>query len=173
MFEHERALNEFLVDYLERLVQDVDDSELDSQPFDRALPPRWILGHLAVNNDYARRMFGGRFQCPKDWHRSFARGTVVKSQTIAAPSKEQLLERLRADFKDVCLLTETADVEAMNQLHSVPFLTGTAIRTTGQLISHLLTTHLATHIGQLSAWRRAASRPPVGLGNAETGPKQN
>ena len=71
MFEHERALNEFVVDYLDRLVRDLDETDLDFEPCEGVNPPRWILGHLAVNNDYALRMLGDRFQCPKEWHRSF------------------------------------------------------------------------------------------------------
>ena len=164
MFEHERALNEFMVDYLERLVSDLDETDLDFQPFDDFNPPRWILGHLAINNDYALRILGDRFQCPKEWHRSFARGTPSTSRPLAVPSKDPLMERIRTGFRQVCKLTEAADLETMRQPHNVPFLKETSIKTIGQVISHLMTTHLATHVGQLSAWRRATRRPPVSLG---------
>jgi hypothetical protein len=35
--------------------------------------------------------------------------------------------------------------------------------TVGHLVGHLLTTHFATHLGQLSAWRRLAGFAPVAL----------
>jgi len=33
--------------------------------------------------------------------------------------------------------------------------------TRGDLLAHILTTHEATHLGQLSAWRRQLGFPPV------------
>ena len=74
------------------------------------------------------------------------------------------MEQIHVGFRQVCKLTEAADLETMRQPHNVPFLKETAIETVGQVISHLMTTHLSTHVGQLSAWRRATRRSPVSLG---------
>lgn len=168
MFEHGRALNEFLVNYLENLVRDLEEPDLDLPPFAGLNPPRWILGHLAVNNDYALRIFGGRFQCPKEWHRSYARGTTSSSPTVVDASKELLMERIRSGFAELRQRTEAADPDAMSRPHSIPFLEATPIKTVGQVVTHLLTTHPATHLGQLSAWRRATGRPSVSLGSEGT-----
>jgi hypothetical protein len=35
------------------------------------------------------------------------------------------------------------------------------VQTQGDILSHLMTTHFATHVGQLSVWRRAHGKPPL------------
>jgi hypothetical protein len=161
MFDHERPLNEFLVRYLESLFGDVEDPELDVPPLEGLNPPRWIPGHLAISTDYALRSLGGRFHCPIDWHRSFARGTPGTSRPGVVPAKEALLEQIAGNFAVVRTLTSQADPDAMNRTHAIPFLLETPIKTVGDVVSHLMTAHFATHIGQLSLWRRAMGRGRV------------
>lgn len=161
MFEHERVLNEFTLAYFASVVQDIDESEMDRIPAPGMNSPRWILGHLAVNADYGLRMFGQRFYCPIPWHRSFARGSQAAVQLEPMPSKEELIAKINEGFAELRQLSSAADPTAMAQPHSVPFLADTALKTVGEVLAHLLTTHLAVHVGQLSYWRRAAGRERV------------
>jgi hypothetical protein len=161
MFEHERSLNEFTVQYLEKLVTDLDETDMDRQLAVDVNPPRWILGHLAVSSDYVLRIFGHRFECPIDWHRSFARGTAAASRPTTIPPKSELMQQIHDGYAAVRQLTINADSTAMNQPHSVPFLRETPIATVGDVLAHLMTTHLATHTGQISFWRRINGRARV------------
>lgn len=161
MFDHERPLNEFMVQYLEKLVSDIDERDLDRQLVEGMNPPRWILGHLAIYTDFGLRTFGRRFQCPIDWHRHYARGSESTSSPASIPTKSQLMERITEGFAQLREECRSADSAAMNQPHAIPFLKETPIQTIGEVVAHLLTTHLATHTGQLSFWRRAVGRPRI------------
>ena len=161
MFENECATNEFMIHYLELLVADLQDDDMDRIACDDFNPPRWILGHLAVYTDYALRVLGGRFCCSKDWHRSFTRGSEAGSVPEDRPGKAELVERICEGFAEVRKLTGTADQTVLQKEHAVPFLKGTALVSNAHVLSHLLTTHFAAHLGQLSAWRRIMGRTRV------------
>lgn len=161
MFEHERTLNEFALNYLESLTQDIDESEMDRIPIEGMNSPRWILGHLAVNSDYGLRILGQRFRCPIPWHRSFARGSQAEVQLDPLPSKLELIANIKDGFAELRQHAASADPGAMNQPHGVSFLADTPIKTAGEVLAHLLTTHLAVHTGQLSYWRRAAGHSRI------------
>ena len=155
-----------MLQYLENLVVDFEESDLDRQLNPGMNPPRWILGHLAINTDYGLRAFGRRFQCPIDWHRSYARGTNPDSHPEQIPTKVVLINRISEGFSELRNLCPTADPQAMSQPHAVPFLKETPIQTVGEILSHLMTTHLSFHMGQLSFWRRATGRPRIEPGTS-------
>lgn len=161
MFDNECVLNEFMVQYLQLLVADIDEADLDHQPVDGFNPPRWILGHLAVYTDYALRATGARFHCPKQWHRNFARGTKGDQRPEDLPTKNDLIEKIVSGFSTVRDRARQMDHSDTESRHSVPFLSSTPLTTVGHVVSHLMTTHFAGHLGQLSAWRRICGRPPV------------
>ena len=161
MIENELATNQFMVDYLLLLVPDIDDPELDHQPNEAFNPPRWTLGHLAVYTDYALRLTGSRFACPKTWHRAFARGSKANSTPSELPSKSELVEAIVSGFTAVRERCGQLTADELGKLHTVPFLRDTALTTVGHVLSHLMTTHFAAHLGQLSAWRRIKGRANV------------
>lgn len=161
MLDNERVLNLFMVQYLEMLVADIEESELDVRPVVGFNPPRWILGHLAVYTDYALRASGARFQCPKDWHRCFARGSDGDRCPAEIPSKAELVNKIVSGFELVRERCKTIETSQLDASHSVPFLVGSPLKTVGHVLAHLMTTHFASHLGQLSAWRRIQGRVPV------------
>lgn len=154
MFENEIATNQLMVNYLILLASGIEDSELDDQPCENFNPPRWILGHLAVYTDYALRLTGARFACPKEWHRAYARGSSSGSSPDERPSRTELLDAIVNGFQTVRDRCSQLSEEDLNKPHKVPFLKGTALTTAGHVLAHLMTTHFAAHLGQLSAWRR-------------------
>lgn len=161
MLENECILNRFMIDYLQMLVKDIDESQMDHQPCEGFNPPRWTLGHLAVYTDYALRAAGARFQCPKDWHRSFARGSAAGNAPSEKPSKEELVARIVLGFEAVRERCQSIGPAKLEVPHTVPFLATSPLKTVGHVLAHLMTTHFASHLGQLSAWRRICGRPPV------------
>jgi hypothetical protein len=165
MLETECVLNQFMVDYLLMLVADIEESQMDDQPCDGFNPPRWILGHLAVYSDYALRSTGARFQCPKEWHRSFARGSESGQCPVEKPSKSELVSKINVGFEMVRERCQGMDPAQLELPHSVPFLVASPLKTVGHVLAHLMTTHFASHLGQLSAWRRIRGRSPVEPGN--------
>lgn len=159
MFDNESALNAFMVDYLNALLDGVEDHELDTPIAPDASSPRWILGHLAIMTDYALRSMGQRFALPMTWHRSFAKGTPGDRLPDPVPRQAELLRAIVEGFARCRELLPSADLERLGKPHAVPMLTGTPLITGAHVLAHLLTTHFAGHLGQLSAWRRTRGLP--------------
>jgi len=102
MFDTEIVLNEFMVRYLSLVVADIAEAEMGEQPVAGFNPPRWILGHLAISTDLALRVGGRRFRCPKDWHRSFRRGSPATGSVAVTATKEQFLDAVTSGFAAAC-----------------------------------------------------------------------
>jgi uncharacterized damage-inducible protein DinB len=161
MFERELRLNGLMNGYLARLVEDHDDAELRTPIATGGNPPAWILAHLAVANDYALRMLGEPRIAPAEWHKRFGPGLSPKDDPNPLPSKAELLEKLGKGRQTLSAAALKADPERMGERQTIEFFKDTPVQTIGDVVAHLLTTHLAIHLGQLSAWRRTHGRPPL------------
>ncbi|MBY0585755.1 DinB family protein [bacterium] len=158
MFENQINVYMFLLGYLQQTVADVSEEELDQQPVGSGNPPRWILGHLAVCCDYALKQMGGSPICPREWHVSFGPGSTPGAEGSAKPSKEELLATLTKGHEKVVEQLRTVSPETMSAPHGIVFLAGTPLQCKGDLVAHLMTSHEAGHVGQLTYWRRATGR---------------
>lgn len=161
MFEREVRLNGLMNAYLARLLEDVDETKLAVAVPGAANPPAWILAHLAVANDYALRFLGGSRLAPAEWHKRFGRGMSPNDDPRSLPSKTELLQTLAEGGRQIAAAATKADPARMNEKHNVELFNETPVATIGDLVAHLLTTHLALHVGQLSAWRRGQGKPPL------------
>lgn len=162
MFKSARKLSEFQLRYARLLVQDIDDARLAEQPMPGMNHAAWILGHLAVAADFLLQLFGEPELCSEDWHNRFGPGSSVQADRSAYPSKGELLEALALGHEATARASINASKEAIQQPHTpeLAFLKP-ELTTVGDLALHLLTTHEAIHLGQLSAWRRALGMPGV------------
>jgi hypothetical protein len=149
----------FLLGYLKQTVADLSEEELDLQPVGSGNPPRWILGHLAICCDYALRQLGAPPVCPREWHPAFGPGSTPGAEGSARPSKEELLSALTKGHEAVVEQFRQATDESLSPPHGIPFLEPTPLQTKGDLVAHLMTSHEAGHLGQLTYWRRATGRP--------------
>jgi DinB family protein len=161
MFERELTLYKFNRNYLRLLAADIDESDLGTAPFPGANPPVWILGHLAVATDYAARLLGLERACPRQWHAQFAPGSKPTELKPPLPTKEELLAAIENGHRRVSEAAPNASAEAMNQPHAVELLKPTTLKTVGDVLAHLMCTHAAFHLAQLSACRRKAGKGPV------------
>jgi hypothetical protein len=161
-FERETTLARFVAGYARLLVADLDDAALADPIAPGANHPAWILGHLAIATDYARQQLGLPAACPEAWHRRFGPGSTPEPDRALYPPKAELLAALEAGIAGVLDALPGADPAAMAAPHGVPiaFLRD-AVPTRADLLAHLLTTHPAVHLGQLSLWRRARGLPGV------------
>lgn len=162
MFEHARKLYAFQLGYLRLLVGDLDDARLAEQPVAGMNHAAWLLGHLAISTDFALAMLGREKACPETWHSTFAPGSTVRADRAAYPSRTVLLDALTRGHEAVDRAVTEAPPEVFDRPHplEIAFLKR-SLPTVGDLVAHLMTTHEATHIGQLSAWRRALGMPGV------------
>ncbi|MEX0676698.1 MAG: DinB family protein [Pirellulales bacterium] len=161
MFERELTLYKFNLNYLRLLAADVAESNLGAVPFEGANPPVWILGHLAMATDFAARLLGLEPACPREWHKQFAPGSKPSELKPPWPTKSELLAAIENGHRRVSEAAPGASADAMNKLHNVELLKPTNLTTNGDVLAHLMTTHIAFHLAQLSACRRKAGKGPI------------
>ncbi len=146
-----------------RLVGDLTDPQMTAQPVAGRVMnhPAWIVSHLNVYSPIAEAMLMGEgFVDPLD-HRFGQKSKVSLDATEYAPRGalaaeyarwhervERALEHARDD-----VFTAQTPLERWRAMHP----------RTGDMLVTLLVKHESTHLGQLSAWRRAMGLPAVAV----------
>lgn len=153
MFENESVLNAFARDYLQKLAADLDDGDLDSATCGKT--PRWILGHLRVVADMPRAMVGLTPQLDESWVAAFGPGSKVGAENAPEFGLAQVVADTLAAYAELADAARQADANVMAQPHGLALLDETPLNTCGDLLSHILSTHLTFHLAQLSACRQA------------------
>jgi hypothetical protein len=161
MLERELTLYKFMWGYLRAVVTDIDEAAMGTSVFPGANPPVWILGHLAVASDAALRIMGKPPACSPEWHAQFAPGTNPANVKQPYPSKNELVDAVGRGYRRVTEAAETVSAETLNQPHEISILKATNLSTNGDVIAHLMSTHMALHVAQLSACRRHAGKAPI------------
>lgn len=148
-------------DYAMRLVEDVPDGELVSQPVPGVVMnhPAWVLSHLAAYPPVLTALLRGEaFEDPAS-HRYGRESRPLDDRGEYLPKAELmgLYREVHDELAGAMRGADPAVLEAPTALERwrarFPVLFDAAC--------HLMTSHEATHLGQLSAWRRAGGRPPV------------
>jgi hypothetical protein len=158
MFEQESILNRFLLAGLEQVAADIPADRIGERAPGNGHPPVWVLGHLAICAELGLQVFGQPLK-HLDWLKLFGPGSSDEVRGADRFSKQDLVRQILTDYPALCAAAQTAEPAAMSQPHGVGLLEGTPIETTGDLLAHLLSSHFAFHLAQLSAWRRAAGHP--------------
>lgn len=160
MLERESNLFRFVRGYHHLLVRDLDDARLCDVPAPGMNHAAWILGHLAIGNDFGLGTLGAAKVCPAEWMPRFGPGSRVLPDRAAYPSLGELVSTF--DRGHAALLTAVAATPAArwDAPHGWPFLQQ-ELPTVADALAHLMTTHAAAHLGQLSAWRRGLGLPGV------------
>jgi hypothetical protein len=161
MYDRFLTLYKFNRNYLQLLAGDIDESAMQSTPFPGANPPIWIIGHLTISTDYAGKILGQERACPRRWHAMFGPGSNPAALEPPLPTKAELMEAFEAGYNRVVEALPNASAEVLDAPHAIELLRPTALKTNGDVLGHLLTTHHSFHLAQLSACRRHAGKPPV------------
>lgn len=148
------------LDYLRRLIVDVNPADAARQPGGAVNHPAWIVGHLT----YSCQALGGEVGLspwlPEFWGPRFGTGSVPTPHAADYPALADLLTALADGQRR---LTEqllqfgeaglAAPLPDERYRHIFPTL--------GHAVVHILGGHAAVHVGQLSVWRRAAGYAPL------------
>lgn len=159
MFEYEISLSQLNRRYLGRLVEDMTEDNLDHQPAPGLHSARWILSHLAIVSDSGLKLLGLPMRLPLEWHAAYGMGSAPGSHERIRPSLEQLMAAITEGYSAVAETVKSASPEVLEQPHGIERLNWSGLVTRGELLAHLLTTHFALHIGQLSTLRRLQGKP--------------
>jgi DinB family protein len=152
------AQGQYLIALTQRAVADLEDSHCALEPAPGVKTAGWLIGHLAVTGDFARRLCGRPPLCPREWRSVFNPGSHPSHEARDYPSMQLLRETLLAVYTDLCSAAPTVDPVVVAVPN--PFVPGQAgFPTAGEFVGYLLTGHLAYHLGQLVIWRAAAGLP--------------
>jgi hypothetical protein len=139
----------------DRLFARLDDSHRALEPQPGLKTAGWLIGHLAVTGDFARRLCGVSALCPREWRAAFNPGTQPVRDATAYPPMRTLCETFRAVYGD--LSTRALSVEQDRLAQPNPYEPARAdFPTAGDFVAYLLSSHLAYHLGQLVTWCAAA-----------------
>ncbi len=160
MFETESMLNGLLVEQFTMLVKDIPADRIYEPGPGNGHPPVWVLGHLALCAEFGQNHCGGSLTHP-EWMEAFGPGSSDQMEDTGQFSKDELVAGVVEGYPLFAELARNADSETLSKPHGVPLLEATPLNTVGDLVSHLLTSHFAFHLAQLSGWRRAAGHAPL------------
>jgi hypothetical protein len=149
-----------VVEFLQRLVIDVPEEMMTRQPHSAVNHPAWVIGHLI----YSFQLIGGEMGLSSwlapNWEQRFGTGSTPADALEAYPSKLELLELLSDAKQRVVRRVVELGIDGLSvplpdvrHRHVFPTL--------GHAVLHVLTSHAAVHVGQISVWRRVAGLGPL------------
>ena len=158
MLEHALFTYRFNLGHIESLVKDLTAEQMVSQPNGVVNHPAWTLRHLASSSNFLAKTLGLESTTPAEWDAPSPDG-VPSGNASDYPSRDELLASLKAQHERVAEAVAKADSELLakesdEQMRSY-------FPKVGDLIDYMLTSHEGTHIGQISAWRRAMGLKPT------------
>jgi hypothetical protein len=159
-----RPVYNMMLGYGQKLVADVPDDQMCAQPVSGKVMnhPAFILGHLALVNDGRASALSGQtlgVAAKLEWKEMFGMGAKPSSDRGRYPSKTELLKAFEEAHAHLGEAAAKATAEVLAQPAPEPMRS--RFPTIGNMVLGVMTSHFATHLGQLSAWRRAMGLPSV------------
>ncbi len=148
-------------DYAARLVADLSDADMISQPVRGVVlnHPAWTFGHLGIYAPVLSAILEGRsFEDPIK--HKYGRESRPVNDAAAYPPKSELMAGY---LRDHDVLAQVLERTAASRLADPIPLERWRPRwpSVADAVVHLMIDHESTHLGQVSAWRRAGGRPAV------------
>lgn len=155
------ALHQRNLDYARRLTADLNDDQLCAQPTASLMNhAAWVLGHLALVADFYACLLGRPSELPPNWHSLFGMNSCPEPDRSRYPSKAELLAALEKAYANVEQAIQAQPPSFWDQPPADPRWQS-RFPTNRHMLLAMLINHDATHLGQLSAWRRALGLPKV------------
>jgi len=144
--------------YLTLLVDDIPDGRMAEQFGPIVNHPAWQLGHMAWALDGIGSMLGGPKRFDDAWTARFGMHSSPTADRGAYPSKSELIAILDERRETFTKAYAAAPAELLKRTNPIERL-APLLPTIEHAVSFGMSTHEATHLGQLSIWRRAAGMP--------------
>lgn len=162
LFETSAAQCRFQLSIAARSMGGLDDSHLALEPTSGLKTAGWLIGHLAVTGDFARRLLGRTDPvCPTDWRDRFNPGTAPSMRREDYPTMRALRAALLRVYEDLPAAMSEAPDSALARENPYQPARGAFPRSV-DFAADLAAPHFAYHVGQLTAWRAAAGLPALG-----------
>ncbi len=150
MFQREVALYEFLLNYGRKLTEDLSPQQYYEQPSQGLNHPAWVLGHLSFVAQFGVSLCGGVTWLDESWNDNFGVGSTPQNTPEPYPSVAELLEGYEDGHARLTQAVQQADPTLLQKETEIETLRA-VFPTQDLLVAHILTSHEATHLGQLSA----------------------
>jgi len=145
----------YLLFQAEPMLEGLRDEHLHLEPTRGNKTAGWILGHLCITGDFARRLCGRKSICPREWRSTFQPGTKPDDDSTDYPPMADLTRAFREIYTDLCDAIANPDEASLSAPN--PFEPARPAFPTGrEFVPYIMTGHLGYHLGQLGDWRRAA-----------------
>lgn len=157
-FETERAMYKVTQGYGEMLLASISPNEAFNCVCQNGNHPAWIMGHLAFVADRMVKRLTGESRLDHDqWGRMFGLGSEAVGDELGYPSWDELVSAWRQAHLDLEAAATDPDPTILEQPNTNARL-AEFLPTMGGMLSFVLTSHEAIHIGQLSTWRRVKGK---------------
>ena len=145
------------MDYVAKLGAGLDDKLGQTQPLPRMNHPAWILSHLNIYHNVMACIVEGRsFPDPKDG--PFGMGSAPDRPSAPYLPIASLLENYGTGARTVLELLSKAQASVLDNPIPLPRWQE-RMPTAARALPYLMLVHENQHLGQFSAWRRAAGLP--------------
>ena len=143
-----------------RLVGDIPDDQMCSQPHGLVNHPTWSLGHLIMTAHGVAKVIGIKTTPPEGWDELFKTGGIPSDDATGQPSKTDLLTELENVHNSWKAAIHSVDPSVFDAEHPDE-KTRAYFPTVGAMVAFIMTSHEMDHLGQIAAWRRAAGPGPA------------
>ena len=163
MLESHLASFAFNNDLLRQMVAQIDPADADLDPTGHHKTPRWQVGHLLTGDLFAAAYLALELPGPSldDLMPVYGPGSKPSDVPDGGHSMADLLDAKTAIERPLAEAVRKADAGDYQEPHGFEPLTGGALVTKQDMITHLLNSHFALHLGELAIWRRSRGIPPL------------
>ena len=152
--KNELTLNALISSMVLEMAHSIPDDQFHLLPSGGGNSPNWIMGHLCLGNGFGMQLLGHDPEILKLTGAAYGPGSTPTEDQSTLMSKSDLLTHFESSRIDLVTAIEKADPAVFAAPQQTSILTQ-QLPTVGDFVGHLLTTHVALHTGQLSAWRRS------------------
>ena len=157
--DREVKVYQFLQAYGEGLLGELAADRILTRTADTGHHPMWLMGHLAFIGQRMVDAFGGEAVVDlDDYGQRFGIGSELSDDHEHYPTWNQVLGIWRDAHRQIPELAASLDEVELSQPNTNPRMSET-LPTKADFYAFVLTAHEATHLGQLSAWRRSQGLP--------------
>jgi len=150
----------FGIGYLKMLLEGIDADKTTHQPYPGANHPVWIVGHIADSMGFGAQLAGVDYKAPDGYGALFGMNSSPEDAAAKYPDLAAVLAELdRAVGIIGPALEAVTDEQLAAEMPDEGFRK--MMPTVGDGLTFLVNGHITTHVGQLSAWRRACGMPPL------------
>ncbi|MEE2638061.1 MAG: DinB family protein [Acidobacteriota bacterium] len=143
-----------------RLVNDIPEDRMCEQPNGLVNHPMWSLGHLVMSANSVGKMIGIEPSAPEGWGELFKTGGTPSGDRAGFPSKDDVVTAFEKVHESWKAALPGVDASVLNAEHPDEN-TRAYFPTVGAMVMFIMTSHEMDHLGQVTAWRRAAGLGPA------------